>query len=217
MEETYEEIVKKWYVRLQGDFTNLLMEKYKNSNMRREDAENIYQDTFYAIRKNVASGRVTGDVSWRSYIIKIGLNMASKHYRKAGIIDSIDDRMPDNEEKPSTRAKRISDLISQLPERDGETDLYSDPEAQSLLGDELTHTPEPCASIIRMSYYSDMSDVEIAETLSPYRDNGKPASTNAKAVKARRWLCMRDLVYRVKLSLYMAGIIDEKPVREKRR
>ena len=41
--------------------------------------------------------------------------------------------------------------------------LYKDPEAQALLGDELTHTPEPCASIIRKTYFSDMTDAEIAE------------------------------------------------------
>ena len=97
-----------------------------------------------------------------------------------------------------------------------EPELYKDPEAQALLGEELTHTPEPCASIIRKTYFAGMTATEIAEEVSPYRDNGKPLSVNASAVKVRRWLCMQDLVYRVKLALYNAGIINEKPEKKKR-
>lgn len=33
MAETYEEIVKKWYMKLRGNFMNLMMDKYKNTNM----------------------------------------------------------------------------------------------------------------------------------------------------------------------------------------
>lgn len=216
MEIIYEDIVKKWYVRLQEDFTYRLLDRYKNTNIRREDAENIYQDVFYAIRKNVEEGKISGEVAWRSYIMKVGMNMASKYYRKSGVLDSIDERDASGDGEISKRAKRISDIIRELPSLEDEKNIYSDSEAQTLLGDELTHTPEPCASIIRMTYYCDMSDREIAETILPYRDNGKSAGDNAKAVKARRWLCMRDLVYRVKRALFVAGIIDEKPVKPTR-
>ncbi|MDE6791556.1 MAG: hypothetical protein K2J48_00515, partial [Muribaculaceae bacterium] len=110
----------------------------------------------------------------------------------------------------------ISDLLASLPSDDDDPDIHSNAEAQALLGDQLTHTPEPCASIIRLTYYGDMSDKEIAQLIPEYRDNGKDASVNAKAVRARRWLCMRDLVYRVKLALFNAGIIDVKPIKIKR-
>ena len=46
MAETYEDIVQKWYVRLRGSFTDLLMDRYKTTNMRLADAENIYQDIY---------------------------------------------------------------------------------------------------------------------------------------------------------------------------
>lgn len=218
MAETYEEIVQKWYMRLRGDFTDLLMDKYKKTNMRLADAENIYQDIFIAIHQNIEEGRIGANWDWSNYIIRIGLNMASKKYRIMSRTDSIDEVDAEESEKLSAKAQRIqrvTDLLKELPTHE-EPELYKDPEAQALLGDELTHTPEPCASIIRKTYFSGMSDAEIAEEVSPYRDNGKSLSDNAKAIKARRWLCMRDLVYRVKLALYNAGIITEKPEKKKR-
>ena len=216
MAETYEEIVKKWYTMLRGNFTCLLMDRYKNTNMRLADAENIYQDIFVAIHRNMQEGRIGANWDWRNYIIRVGLNMASKKYRIDGRTDSLDETDPEDDEKLSAKAQKITDILKELPTQEGEPILYKDQEAQALLGDELTHTPEPCASIIRKTYFSDMTDAEIAEEVAPYKDNGKPLADNAKAVKARRWLCMRDLVYRVKLALYNAGIIDEKPEKKKR-
>ena len=216
MAGTYEEIVQKWYMRLRGNFTDILMDRYKKTNMRLADAENIYQDIFIAIHQNLQEGRIGSNWDWSNYIIRIGLNMASKKYRVIGKSDSFDETDPEDGEKLSAKAQRISEILKELPTQEGEPELYNDPEAHALLGDELTHTPEPCASIIRKTYFSGMSDAEIAEEVVPYRDNGKPLTDNAKAVKARRWLCMRDLVYRVKLALYNAGIIDEKPEKKKR-
>ncbi len=216
MAETYEEIVRKWYTMLRGNFTDLLMDRYKNTNMRLADAENIYQDIFVAIHRNMQEGRIGANWDWSNYIIRIGLNMASKKYRIAGRTDSLDETAPEDGEKLSAKAQKITDILKELPTQEGEPNLYKDSEAQALLGDELTHTPEPCASIIRKTYFSDMTDAEIAEEVAPYKDNGKPLADNAKAVKARRWLCMRDFVYRVKLALYNAGIIDEKPEKKKR-
>ena len=216
MEETYEEIVKKWYMRLRSNFTDILMDKYKKTNMRLADAENIYQDVFIAIHQNIEEGRIGTNWDWRNYIIRIGLNMASKKYRIIGRQDSFNETDPDDGEKLTAKAQKINDILKYMPSDEDTPDLYNDPEAQALLGDELIHTPEPCASIIRKTYFSDMSDDEIAEEVSPYRDNGKSLLDNAKAVKARRWLCMRDLVYRVKLALYNAGIISEKPEKKKR-
>lgn len=214
MAETYEDIVRKWYLRLRGDFTGMLMDRYGNTNMRLEDAENIYQDVFIAIRKNLQEGRIRENTSWAGYIMTVGMRMASKKYRHIGSTVYYDDPIDDDKRKSLGRAERISKLLRELPEE--ETSLYTDPEAQALLGDELTHTPEPCASIVRLSYYDERSDIEIAQEIEPYRGNGKPVSVNAKAVRARRWLCMRDLIYRVKLALFNAGIIDEKPVKKKR-
>ncbi len=216
MEETYEEIVRRWYMKLRGNFTSILLNKYKGTNMRLADAENIYQDVFIAIHQNIEEGRIGTNWDWSNYIIRIGLNMASKKYRKIKISGSLDENETEEAERLIAKSQEITGIMKGLPSYADEPDLYNDPEARALLGDELTHTPEPCASIIRMTYFSNMSDAEIVEEVSPYRDNGKPLSANAKAVKARRWLCMQDLIYRVKLALYTAGIIDVKPERRNR-
>ena len=216
MEETYEEIVRKWYTMLQGKFTTLLMNKYKDTDMRLADAENIYQDIFVAIHQNIEKGRIGTNWDWSNYIIRIGLNLASKRYRRIRRHVPLNESEPEEWEKPSEKVKTINDILTELRFQQDEPDYYTDPEAKTLLGDELIHTPEPCASIIRKTYFSDMSDAEIAEEVSPYCDNGKSIEVNAKAVKARRWLCMRDLIYRVKSALYNAVIIDEKPEKKKR-
>ena len=215
MEETYEEIVRKWYLKLQGNFTSLMMERYRNSSLQLADVENIYQDVFIAIRENLRNGKVKENTNWESYIIRIGLNMAGKKYRHIKAVDAIDEPSDDSE-KIFNKAQRISNLLSSLPSEEDETDIKSNLEAQLLLGEELSHTPEPCASIIRLTYYADMTDAEISREIPAYSNNGKSVESNAKAVKARRWLCMRDLIYRVKMALFVAGIIDEKPTKQNR-
>ncbi len=201
MTETYEDIVRKYYKSMKHNFIDFLMEKYKKSKMRQEDAEDIYQSIFIAIQENLMLGRIKENTSWSSYIMTLGLNMASKHYRKIGKIDSSDETEEDNEDKQSKIARKVDELIKSMSEE--ESELYKDPEAQAVLGDELTHTPDPCATIIRLTYYSGLSDAEITEEFDRYN--------SAKAVKAKRWQCMKDLIYRVKFALYNAGIIDEKP------
>ncbi len=204
MAESYDEIVKKWYVRLRGDFTNLLLDKYRKSNMRLEDVENIYQDVFIAIKKNLQEGRIATDTSWSSYIMTVGLNMASKQYRRLGLSRSIDEPSPDEKDTPSATLKKIDNILQSMAE--DPADIYNDPDAQSVLGDELIHTPEPCASLIRLHYYSGMKDAEIAALF--------PRYSSASTVKVTRSRCMKDLVYRVKSALYRAGIIDVKPVKK---
>lgn len=201
MAETYEDIVRKYYKEMRHGFIDYLMEKYKKSKMRQEDAENIYQDIFIAIQENLLQGRIRENTSWSSYIMTLGLNMASKQYRKIGKTDSTDETFDDEEEKQTKVARKVDELIKTLSEE--EPGLYKDPEAHAVLGEELTHTPEPCATIIRLTYYSGLSDAEITEEFDRYN--------SAKAVKAKRWQCMKDLIYRVKMALYNAGIIDDKP------
>ncbi len=143
--------------------------------MRQEDAEDIYQSIFIAIQENLMLGRIKENTSWSSYIMTLGLNMASKHYRKIGKIDSSDETEEDNEDKQSKIARKVDELIKSMSEE--ESELYKDPEAQAVLGDELTHTPDPCATIIRLTYYSGLSDAEITEEFDRYN--------SAKAVKSQ--------------------------------
>lgn len=205
MEESYEDIVRKWYKKLRPNFIDNLMEKYKGSKMRLEDAENIYQDVFIAIYDNIEKGTIRENTSWSSYIMTVGLNMATKKYRGYNKTLSLTEKdTSDDEESSEVLAKEVVKEIQKLSAE--EPELYQDPEAQALLGEELIHTPEPCASIIRYTYFSGLKDKEITEELDKYN--------SAQAVKAKRHQCMKDLIYRVKLSLFHAGIINDKPKRK---
>ena len=203
MEHNYEDIVRDWYLKLQTPFLRQLTSKYPALTIF--DAENIYQDTFLAVQNNLLEGRIKEDTSWSSYIMTIGLNMASKAYRKIGKTDSADDGFDnDGEGSKSKTAREVEKLVKNLSEE--ETPLYENEEALSLLGDELTHTPEPCSSIIRLFYYEDMSMDEIAEKIG-YR--------NASTAKAKKSQCMTDLIKRVTDALRRAGF-DVKPKKRNR-
>lgn len=203
MAQNYEDIVRDWYLKLQTPFLRQLTSKYPALTIF--DAENIYQDTFLAVQNNLLEGRIKEDTSWSSYIMTIGLNMASKAYRKIGKTDSADDGFDnDGEGSKSKTAREVEKLVKNLSEE--ETPLYENEEALSLLGDELTHTPEPCSSIIRLFYYEDMSMDEIAEKIG-YR--------NASTAKAKKSQCMTDLIKRVTDALRRAGF-DVKPKKRNR-
>lgn len=196
MDNIYEDIVRNCYNQYQKKFIKILATKYPSLTLF--DAENLYQDTFLAIRENVLLGRIKENTSWSSYIMTIGLNLASKEMRKLGKTDSIDEGNDDeNNDTPSMTARTVEDLLKTLPEE--ETPLYKNQEAQSILGDELIHTPEPCASIIRLFYYENMSMDDIANEV---------GFKNARTAITRKNQCMKDLIVRVKRNLHRAGITD---------
>ena len=142
-------------------------------------------------------GRIKEDTSWSSYIMTIGMNMASKAWRKIGKTDSADEGFNDEDEDSGSKtARKVQELLKTMPDENEETPLYKNEQALSLLGDELIHTPEPCSSIIRLFYYEDMSMDEIADEI------GYKNATTAKAKKSQ---CMNDLIKRVTDALYRAG------------
>lgn len=198
MEQNYEEIVREWYNRLRPEFLRRLTEKYSSFTLY--DAENLYQDAFIAVQKNLMEGRVKENTSWSSYILTIGMNLASHEYRKIGKLDSTDRGVEDDEgEVFSSTALKVEQKMQELFGDEDEMPLYKNPEAQALLGEELAHTPEPCNSIITLYYYSDYSMDEIAQEI------GYKNSTTAKSKKSQ---CMKDLVKRVKASFLRAGFMD---------
>lgn len=192
MAQNYEDIVREWYTRLRPEFLRRLTTKY--SSLSLYDAENLYQDTFIAVQENLMRGRIKEDTSWSNYIMTIGMNLASKAWRKIGKTDSADEGFDDD--TGSKTARKVQELLKALPDDRDEKPLYKNEEALSLLGNELTHTPEPCGSIIRLFYYENMSMDEIAEEIG-YR--------NATTAKAKKSQCMTDLIKRVTDALRRAG------------
>ena len=194
MKESYEDIVRQWYNKVRPMFVNTLKKRF--ANLSYDDIEDLYQQAFLAIYENLQAGRVREDTSWSSYIIQIGLNLATKELRHSGITDSIYESSGDNEEGHQQISKTVELLLSQLTTED--ESIYQNVNALSLLGDELNHTPEPCNSIIRLFYYDDMSMEEIAVAV-----NFK----NATTAKSKKSQCMKTLIERVKRSFKVAELI----------
>lgn len=200
MVQNYEDIVRDWYSRLRPAFLRRLTQQYPSLTLG--DAENLYQDTFIAIYDNLLADRVRQDTTWDSYIMTIGLNLANKAMRKLSVTDNIGSE--DDETCKNATAHKVELLLTSMPE--DELTLSDNLEVQSLLGNELTHTPEPCASIIRYFYYEGMSMDEIADEIG-YR--------NAQTAKAKKSQCMTDLIKRVTDALNRAGF-DIKPKKRNR-
>lgn len=200
MGHNYEDIVKEWYNRLRPAFMRKMTLHYPSLTLG--DAENLYQDTFIAIYDNLLAHRVREDTCWSNYIITIGLNLANKAMRRIKITEYIVN--DEYYEQKNTLASKVEQIIKDMTEE--ELPLSNNLEVQSLLGNELIHTPEPCASIIKFFYYENMSMEEIAEEVG-YR--------NAQTAKAKKSQCMTDLINRVTDALNRAGF-DIKPKRRNR-
>ena len=194
MKESYEDIVRQWYNKVRPLFVNTLRKRF--SQLDYNTIENLYQDAFLAVYENLQAGKVREDTSWSSYIIQIGLNLATKELRHSGLTDSIHESNNDNEEGHNEISRTVEKLLSECFDED-ET-MYQNVDALSLLGEELNYTPEPCNTIIRLYYYAKMSMEDIATAV-----NFK----NATTAKSKKSQCMKSLTERVKASFKRAEII----------
>ena len=197
MAQNYEDIVRDWYMKLEAPFMRHLTAKYPALTLY--DAENIYQDTFLAIQKNLLEGRIKEDTSWSSYIMTIGLNLAAKEMRRIGKTDSVDDTPFDSDDDESATARKVDDILKVLPEGWDDDPIYTDKEAQAALGDALASTPEPCNTILTLFYKEKKSMDEIAERVG-YR--------NATTAKSKKSQCMKVLTAKLLVSLRNFGLYD---------
>ncbi len=191
MENNYDEVVNEWYRKLWPRCMRVLAVACPSLSL--EDAKDVYNDAFLAVYDNIADGRVKEDTAWDSYIIRICVNLGCKTLRNVIITDPISVASDDDSEIIVTNRKAEIALSTIAEDNDS---LYNNIEAQAILGDELSHTPETCASIIRMYYYANMKMDEIAKEL---------GLKNANTAKTRKRQCMIDLIKRVTDSLKRAG------------
>lgn len=197
MAHNYEDIVRNWYVRLRPEFLRRLTLRY--SGLTLADAENLYQDAFMAVYENIHNGSVKDDTSWSNYILRIGMNLASKEWRKAGRTDSMDtEASGEAEDKNLSWAKKIEDKLKDMPDEKDIVALSKDTEAVALLGEVLNYTPEPCKSIIYLFYEESKSMTEIAAMV---------GLKNSQTAKAKKSQCMKDYIRRGKSIFSRAGYL----------
>ena len=89
MNDYYEDVVRNLYVNLRPKFIRVLTAKYPS--IRLDEAEDLYQDAFIAVKDNMERGKVRENTSWDAYIIQIGINLTNKYLRKSQITDSMDE------------------------------------------------------------------------------------------------------------------------------
>lgn len=192
MQESYEEIVRKWYNKLKPLFTNTLKKKYNS--LSYDDIDDIYQDSFMAVYKNLLENRIRENTSWSSYILEIGSHIALKKIEQTKNIESMDCGFDSEEEGKPHIVREVEAALMKNSEN-----ILRSSEAARLLGEELTMIPEPCNTIIRMFYYDDISFEDIANAI-----NFK----NGDTVKAKKWQCMKSFIARVKAVFKREEIID---------
>lgn len=194
MKENYEEVVLRWYNKLKPLFQNVLHSRYET--LSSDTIDDLYQDAFLAVYNNIQSGSVKDQTSWNAYIIQIGLNLAAKKMRRVVKSDSLDAMFIYDEQTQSLRANRVDALLNDSFL--SEISVYHDKDVLWVLGKELQYVPEPCATIIRLFYYDNMSMEDISAAV-----NLKNAST----AKAKKSQCMKSFTTRVKESLHTLGIV----------
>lgn len=190
----YEIIVNEWYLKLRNLFINTIHNRF--SDLPIEDIEDVYSETFMAVRKNLIDGTVKEGTNWKSYIFRIGLNMAINKVKKEDkTLRALDQPVDDNidaDEKFQTRLS-LKDLV------DEDDDKQQLEKRLEVLGREIRYLPEPCETILKSFYYGKFS-------LSEIRDEIHYKTTDA--VKAMKYDCMKRLRERIKIAFKMLDLTD---------
>ncbi|MCM1139245.1 MAG: sigma-70 family RNA polymerase sigma factor [Muribaculum sp.] len=141
-EQQYAEIVKRFADR-NGEFYKHFrntLRKYRPT-LSDDSIDDLYQDSFIAAQKNLMEGRIRENTSWNSYLIAIGLNLATHEYREFGTTEEIN-------------------LNGDYT--DDEVAVYNTPEVQRVFGRVLEFMKEKCRKILEWTLYGRMSSEDIA-------------------------------------------------------
>lgn len=191
--DAYTEIVKR-FADPKGEFFRMFkntMKKYRPS-LTDDRIRDLFQDSFLAARKNLTEGRIKENTSWNSYLISIGLNLATHEFRSFGRFDSIDEA--GSPYSSSDHGERKSGLSAAALSEE-EAAVYNSPEVQTVFGETLAFMNEACRKILTLTLYDRLSSEEIAAEL-----NSTPRS-----IITRRNRCKNKFIDLIKTSLSRLG------------
>lgn len=144
MENNYEEIVNRF-----ADPSGKFFQRFRNtlkkyrSTLSEDRIKDVYQDSFIEAQKNLKAGRIRENTSWNSYLISIGLNLATHEFRDFGRNETF--------QHPADTEEEIAE--------------YNTPEVQIVFGEVLSFMKEKCRKILEWTLYDRLSSEEIAITL----------------------------------------------------
>ena len=189
-EQNYEEIVRR-FADPKGEFFlqfKNTMKKYRPT-LTEDGITEIYHDSFIAAQKNLMEGRVKENTSWNSYLIAIGLNLASHEFRRYGKYDSLDGggspESSDDDYYPIDYKPASADVSNE------EVAVYNTPEVQLIFGECLSFMNDKCKKILDKTLYGRLSSEEIAVQM----------DSTPRSIITQRNRCKKNLVELVKARL----------------
>lgn len=186
--EDFSQIVTDWFVSLRNPFINYIHKALPVLGL--DEIEDIYSETFIAIRKNLLDGNVASGTKWKAYIFQIGYNMAVNKAKQSARFVQAKEMTSNDDIDANNRFETYLSLQEAMEEKENETQS----QRLSILEREIKYLPEPCETILKDYYYGGFSMTEIMSEIH-YQ-----STDSVKSMKNR---CMNKLKERIKLALGM--------------
>jgi len=191
--EDYNQIVSDWYMKLMNLFINYIRKRLPV--LRIEDIEDVYSETFIAVRQNMLAGKVAAGTNWKAYIFQIGYNMAVNRMKKESKMvqatDSSSDDDIDADERFQTKLS-LQELVDDCDDKEAAEQRIE------VLKREMGYMPEPCETILKDFYYGGFS---MAEIMAEIHYN------SVDSVKSMKNRCMNRFKERVRVAFKMLNLI----------
>lgn len=184
--EDFSQIVTNWFVSLRNPFINYIHKALPILSL--DEIEDIYSDTFIAIRKNLMDGNVASGTKWKAYIFQIGYNMAVNKAKQSSRFVQVKEMTSNDDIDATNRFETYLSLKEVMEDEENETKA----QRLSFLEREIKYLPEPCETILKDYYYGGFSMTEIILEIH-YQ-----STDSVKSMKNR---CMNKLRERIKLAL----------------
>ncbi len=184
--EDFSQIVTNWFVSLRNPFINYIHKALPILSL--DEIEDIYSDTFIAIRKNLMDGNVASGTKWKAYIFQIGYNMAVNKAKQSSRFVQVKEMTSNDDIDATNRFETYLSLKEVMEDEENETKA----QRLSILEREIKYLPEPCETILKDYYYGGFSMTEIMLEIH-YQ-----STDSVKSMKNR---CMNKLRERIKLAL----------------
>lgn len=184
--EDFSQIVTNWFVSLRNPFINYIHKALPILSL--DEIEDIYSDTFIAIRKNLMDGNVASGTKWKAYIFQIGYNMAVNKAKQSSRFVQVKEMTSNDDIDATNRFETYLSLKEVMEDEENETKA----QRLSILEREIKYLPEPCETILKDYYYCGFSMTEIMLEIH-YQ-----STDSVKSMKNR---CMNKLRERIKLAL----------------
>ena len=184
--EDFSQIVTDWFVSLRNPFINYIHKALPVLGL--DEIEDIYSETFIAIRKNLLDGNVASGTKWKAYIFQIGYNMAVNKAKQSARFVQAKEMTSNDDIDVNNRFETYLSLQEAMEEKENETQS----QRLSILEREIKYLPEPCETILKDYYYGGFSMTEIMSEIH-YQ-----STDSVKSMKNR---CMNKLRERIKLAL----------------